>query len=91
MVRSESVGWWVVELIGGRAPRFIQKKCERKHPPGRKVYQRGAHIIWEVDGAKEKVIMVVFLSDLLMYIFLALLSESFAVREVIHRREDALL
>lgn len=24
-------------------------------PPGRKVYQRGAHIIWEVDGAKEKV------------------------------------
>ena len=68
MVRSESVGWWVVELMGGRAPRFIQKKCERKHPPGRKVYQRGAHIIWEVDGAKEKVIMVVFLSGLLMYI-----------------------
>ncbi|KAL4244209.1 MYST (SAS/MOZ) family protein [Abortiporus biennis] len=30
------------------------KKCTRKHPPGRKVYQRGAHIIWEVDGAKEK-------------------------------------
>ena len=26
-----------------------------KHPPGRKVYQRGAHTIWEVDGAKEKV------------------------------------
>ncbi|PCH33078.1 acyl-CoA N-acyltransferase [Wolfiporia cocos MD-104 SS10] len=30
------------------------KKCTLKHPPGRKVYQRGAHIIWEVDGAKEK-------------------------------------
>lgn len=30
------------------------KKCTRRHPPGRKVYQRGAHIIWEVDGMKEK-------------------------------------
>ncbi|CAL1696908.1 unnamed protein product [Somion occarium] len=30
------------------------KKCSRRHPPGRKVYQRGAHTIWEVDGAKEK-------------------------------------
>ncbi|KII94412.1 hypothetical protein PLICRDRAFT_36682 [Plicaturopsis crispa FD-325 SS-3] len=30
------------------------RKCTRKHPPGRKVYQRGAHAIWEVDGAKEK-------------------------------------
>ncbi|KAL6305597.1 acyl-CoA N-acyltransferase [Sparassis latifolia] len=30
------------------------KKCTKRHPPGRKVYQRGAHIIWEVDGAKEK-------------------------------------
>ncbi|OCH88992.1 acyl-CoA N-acyltransferase [Obba rivulosa] len=30
------------------------KKCGIRHPPGRKVYQRGAHIIWEVDGAKEK-------------------------------------
>ncbi|EMD41397.1 hypothetical protein CERSUDRAFT_42122 [Gelatoporia subvermispora B] len=24
------------------------KKCGIKHPPGRKVYQRGAHIIWEL-------------------------------------------
>jgi len=24
------------------------------HPPGRKVYQRGAHTIWEVDGALQK-------------------------------------
>ncbi|KAH7922408.1 acyl-CoA N-acyltransferase [Leucogyrophana mollusca] len=30
------------------------KKCDRRHPPGRKVYQRGAHTIWEVDGAKDK-------------------------------------
>jgi hypothetical protein len=32
-----------------------KKDCKMKHPPGKKVYQRGAHIIWEVDGAKEKV------------------------------------
>ncbi|EIW86217.1 acyl-CoA N-acyltransferase [Coniophora puteana RWD-64-598 SS2] len=30
------------------------KRCDKRHPPGEKVYQRGAHIIWEVDGAKEK-------------------------------------
>ncbi|KAJ7103744.1 acyl-CoA N-acyltransferase [Mycena epipterygia] len=29
-------------------------KCTHTHPPGRKVYQRGAHIIWEVDGALQK-------------------------------------
>jgi hypothetical protein len=33
----------------------LQKKCVRNHPPGQKVYQRGAHTIWEVDGAKDKV------------------------------------
>jgi hypothetical protein len=32
-----------------------KKDCKQTHPPGRKVYQRGAHIIWEVDGAQEKV------------------------------------
>jgi hypothetical protein len=32
-----------------------QKRCTRNHPPGRKVYQRGALAIWEVDGAKDKV------------------------------------
>lgn len=31
-----------------------RRGCPHRHPPGRKVYQRGAHIIWEVDGAKEK-------------------------------------
>lgn len=46
---------------------ILQKKCALKHPPGRKVYQRGAHIIWEVDGAKEKVcnaILGLHISDL---------------------------
>ncbi|TKY84922.1 hypothetical protein EX895_006002 [Sporisorium graminicola] len=31
-----------------------RKFCRHTHPPGRKVYQRGAHIIWEVDGAAQK-------------------------------------
>ncbi|PWN47823.1 acyl-CoA N-acyltransferase [Violaceomyces palustris] len=31
-----------------------KKQCTFTHPPGRKVYQRGAHIIWEVDGAEAK-------------------------------------
>ena len=35
-----------------------QRKCPLKHPPGRKVYQRGAHIIWELDGAKQKVRLI---------------------------------
>ena len=33
----------------------FQKSCHASHPPGRKVYQRGAHVIWEVDGSKDKV------------------------------------
>lgn len=33
----------------------LQKNCDVLHPPGLKVYQRGAHTIWEVDGAKAKV------------------------------------
>ncbi|MBW0468816.1 hypothetical protein O181_008531 [Austropuccinia psidii MF-1] len=32
-----------------------QKICPIKHPPGRKVYQRGALIIREVDGSEEKI------------------------------------
>lgn len=31
-----------------------RRACVFRHPPGKKVYQRGAHIIWEVDGAQEK-------------------------------------
>lgn len=34
--------------------RTHKKACTFTHPPGRKVYQRGAHTIWEVDGAKQK-------------------------------------
>ncbi|KAL9932731.1 hypothetical protein V8E36_008430 [Tilletia maclaganii] len=30
-----------------------RRQCKRTHPPGRRVYQRGAHTIWEIDGAKE--------------------------------------
>lgn len=28
-----------------------RRTCTTTHPPGRIVYQRGAHIVWEVDGA----------------------------------------
>ncbi|KAF8674699.1 MYST (SAS MOZ) family [Rhizoctonia solani] len=31
-----------------------KKTCKILHPPGRKVYQRGAHTIWEVDGQAER-------------------------------------
>ena len=41
--------------VDSKADDVLEKKCDRRHPPGRKVYQRGAHTIWEVDGAKEKV------------------------------------
>lgn len=30
------------------------KDCASKHPPGRRVYQRGAHTIWEVQGSEQK-------------------------------------
>ncbi|KAF8236942.1 acyl-CoA N-acyltransferase [Tricholoma matsutake] len=30
------------------------KCCTVRHPPGRKVYQKGADTIWEVDGASHK-------------------------------------
>ncbi|KAF9229844.1 acyl-CoA N-acyltransferase [Gyrodon lividus] len=50
---------WVCErcfkyMAEGSTWELHAKKCDRRHPPGRKVYQRGAHTIWEVDGAKEK-------------------------------------
>ncbi|KAL5535258.1 hypothetical protein ACEPAF_3352 [Sanghuangporus sanghuang] len=28
--------------------------CDKMRPPGRIVYQRGAHVIYEIDGAKDK-------------------------------------
>ncbi|KAF8555943.1 acyl-CoA N-acyltransferase [Imleria badia] len=50
---------WVCErcfkyMAEGSIWELHAKKCDRRHPPGRKVYQRGAHTIWEVDGAQEK-------------------------------------
>ncbi|KAI5985568.1 hypothetical protein EDC04DRAFT_2828555, partial [Pisolithus marmoratus] len=30
------------------------RKCDRRYPPGRKAYQRGAHTIWEVNGGIDK-------------------------------------
>ncbi|KAN0138575.1 histone acetyltransferase [Lactarius tabidus] len=41
-------------MADGTSWEVHMKKCTLKHPPGRKVYQRGAHTIWEVDGSKEK-------------------------------------
>ncbi|TFK57704.1 acyl-CoA N-acyltransferase [Heliocybe sulcata] len=41
-------------MTDGASWELHTRKCNRKSPPGRKVYQRGAHIIWEVDGAKDK-------------------------------------
>ncbi|RPD59449.1 acyl-CoA N-acyltransferase [Lentinus tigrinus ALCF2SS1-6] len=61
--RSHGVGQnstlWVCDrcfkyMAEGQAWELHVRKCTRRSPPGRKVYQRGAHIIWEVDGAKEK-------------------------------------
>ncbi|KAF8878430.1 acyl-CoA N-acyltransferase [Infundibulicybe gibba] len=50
---------WVCEMCfkymaDGSSWELHRKNCLRRHPPGRKVYQRGAHTIWEVDGAREK-------------------------------------
>ncbi|KAL8279829.1 hypothetical protein RQP46_007679 [Phenoliferia psychrophenolica] len=41
-------------MVHERAYTAHEKVCDFKHPPGRKVYQRGAHTIWEVDGANAK-------------------------------------
>ncbi|KZS90340.1 acyl-CoA N-acyltransferase [Sistotremastrum niveocremeum HHB9708] len=55
---EKSVLWvcnWCFKYMREATPWELHLKvCQQNHPPGRKVYQRGAHIIWEVDGAKEK-------------------------------------
>lgn len=66
------------------------------HPPGRKVYQRGAHTIWEVDGAAQKVesepyLVSFYLSQIFMIFFLAILPEFIAIRKVLYRRQDFIL
>ncbi|KAH9982084.1 acyl-CoA N-acyltransferase [Lactifluus volemus] len=60
-VNRENTGGilWVCDrcfkyMADGTSWEVHMRKCTRRHPPGRKVYQRGAHTIWEVDGAKEK-------------------------------------
>ncbi|KAK9893793.1 acyl-CoA N-acyltransferase, partial [Cystobasidium minutum MCA 4210] len=30
------------------------RSCKMRHPPGRKVYQKGAQTIWEIDGEAQK-------------------------------------
>ncbi|GAA5963614.1 hypothetical protein JCM3765_004342 [Sporobolomyces pararoseus] len=42
---------YMVDLQGWKAH---QKDCNMDSPPGRRVYQRGATSIWEVDGATAK-------------------------------------
>jgi hypothetical protein len=78
-----------IEVFAPTEDRAVyQKKCARKHPPGRKVYQRGAHTIWEVDGAKEKVSMVYMCMGVVPTLrpdsITALLSESLTFREIIY-------
>lgn len=63
-----------------------------KHPPGRKVYQRGAHIIWEVDGAKDKVCRCLHPITWLGLIRLSvILPESIFIRKIIYRCQDFVL
>src|SRR6266403_719137 len=79
-----------VHGVGGRS----QRKCTRKHPPGRKVYQRGAHAIWEVDGAKEKVrtYRSPESSNFFSYAKRAvILPESVTIWKIVHRHQDPFL
>ncbi|KAJ7021058.1 acyl-CoA N-acyltransferase [Mycena alexandri] len=57
--RSEKSVLWVCEfcfkyMVDAASYEMHRLKCTYTHPPGRKVYQRGAHSIWEVDGATQK-------------------------------------
>jgi hypothetical protein len=66
----------------------VQRRCTCKHPPGRKVYQRGAHTIWEVDGAKEKVCMQSYNEPVIFFLMrerAAVLPEPVVIREVVYR------
>ena len=76
-----------------------QKDCKVKSPPGPKVYQRGAHTIWEIDGAKEKVTLISLTTSLHHFVTensrlsfsLALLSEPFALWKTLYRCQDTFL
>ncbi|KAI6046867.1 hypothetical protein EDC04DRAFT_2597657 [Pisolithus marmoratus] len=45
---EKSVLWYITD---GPVWEMYVRKCDRRHPPGRKVYQRGANTTWEVAGA----------------------------------------
>ncbi|PFH48225.1 hypothetical protein AMATHDRAFT_6029 [Amanita thiersii Skay4041] len=56
---GELANLWVCDMcfkymVDGSNWEMHKKQCTLKRPPGHKVYQRGAHTVWEVDGAKEK-------------------------------------
>lgn len=57
------------------------------------MYQRGAHSIWEVDGAHQKVCrpLLSLLLGFDAWYWAVVLSESCSVWEAIHRRENTLL
>lgn len=38
-----------------RSQPLAQKKCTRRHPPGREIYRDGPLYVYEVDGAEEKI------------------------------------
>jgi hypothetical protein len=88
LTRSEKTQLWVCEFCFKYMSDAIlyemhRLKCTHTHPPGQKVYQRGAHSIWEVDGAVQKVSR----HPLLLYSVLmsaALLPKSLAIRETFH-------
>ncbi|KAJ7472243.1 acyl-CoA N-acyltransferase [Mycena galericulata] len=59
LARGEKSKLWVCEfcfkyMTDASLYEIHRLKCTHTHPPGRKVYQRGAHCIWEVDGAVQK-------------------------------------
>jgi hypothetical protein len=47
--------WCFKYMVDGATWEHHTRVCDFTHPPGKKVFERGAHAIWEVDGAKEKV------------------------------------
>ncbi|KAG6856593.1 hypothetical protein H0H87_002684 [Tephrocybe sp. NHM501043] len=56
---SEKAQLWVCQqcfkyMSEGTSYDLHVKYCNVDYPPGRRVYQRGAHSIWEVDGAVQK-------------------------------------
>lgn len=63
MLRDNALGeatLWVCDkcfkyMRDGVSWEMHAKSCNLNFPPGRKVYQRGAHTIWEVDGGEQKV------------------------------------